>query len=160
MAIQVGDSIPSVTLKHKTDDGIDDVATGDFFAGKKVVLFALPGAYTPTCSASHLPGFISNADAIKAKGVDTIACLSVNDAFVMGCWGKEQGADGKVVMLADGNADFSKAVGLDFDASGFGMGTRSQRYAMIVEDGKVTTLNVEAPGAFEVSSAEAVLAAL
>ena len=160
MAIQVGDGIPSVTLKLKTDSGIDDISTDELFAGKKVVLFALPGAYTPTCSASHLPGFVSNADAIKAKGVDTIACLSVNDAFVMGCWGKEHGADGSVLMLADGNAEFSKAIGLDFDASGFGMGTRSQRYAMIVDDGKVTTLNVEQPGAFEVSSAEAVLAAL
>ncbi len=160
MAIQVGDSIPSATFKVKTDSGLDDVSTEDLFSGKKVVLFALPGAYTPTCSAKHLPGFITNADAIKAKGVDTIACLSVNDAFVMGSWGKEQGADGSVLMLADGNGDFSKAIGLDFDASGFGMGTRSQRYAMIVEDGKVTTLNVEQPGAFEVSSAEAIMAAL
>ncbi len=160
MAIQVGDSIPSASFKVKTDEGIDEVSTDDLFAGKKVVLFALPGAYTPTCSASHLPGFVQQADAIKAKGVDTIACLSVNDAFVMGSWGKEHSADGAVMMLADGNADFSKAIGLDFDASGFGMGTRSQRYAMIVEDGKVTTLNVEQPGSFEVSSAEAVMAAL
>jgi peroxiredoxin len=160
MAIQVGDSIPSVKLKHKTESGIDEISTEELFGGKKVVLFALPGAYTPTCSASHLPGFVASAAAIKAKGVDTIACLSVNDAFVMGSWGKEHGAGDSVLMLADGNADFSKAIGLDFDASGFGMGTRSQRYAMIVEDGKVTTLNVEKPGAFEVSTAEAVLAAL
>lgn len=160
MAIQVGDKIPSVTLKHKTDGGIDDVSTDDLFGGKKVVLFALPGAYTPTCSASHLPGFVTHAEDIKAKGVDTIACLSVNDAFVMGAWGQEHNAGDSVLMLADGNGDFTKAIGLEFDASGFGMGTRSQRYAMVVDDGKVTLLNVEQPGAFEVSSAEAVLAAL
>ena len=160
MSIQVGDKIPSVTLKQMTDEGMSDVSTDDLFGGKKDVLFALPGAFTPTCSAEHLPGFVQRADEIKGKGVDAIACVSVNDAFVMGAWGKAQGADGKVAMLADGNADFSKAVGLTFDASGFGMGERSQRYAMIVDDGVVSALNVEDPGAFEVSSAEHVLGQL
>jgi peroxiredoxin len=160
MTIQEGDRIPQGTLKHMTSDGVAEISTDELFSGKKVVVFALPGAFTPTCSAKHLPGFVANADEIKAKGVDTIACLSVNDAFVMGAWGKDQNVGDKVLMLADGNAEFSKAIGLDFDASGFGMGVRSQRYAMVVEDGTVTTLNVEAPGAFEVSSAEAVLSAL
>jgi len=158
MAIKVGDKIPSVKLKTITPDGMSEVTTDELFGGKKVVLFALPGAFTPTCSAKHLPGFIGKADEIKAKGVDTIACVSVNDAFVMDAWGKSQKADGKVQMLADGNAEFAKAVGLDFDASGFGMGQRSQRYAMVVENGVVKSLHVEQPGAFEVSSAESVLA--
>lgn len=160
MTIKPGDHIPSVTLKVKTDAGIQDITTDEIFKGKKVVLFGLPGAYTPTCSARHLPGFVEKAAEIRGKGVDAIACISVNDAFVMGSWGKEQRADGKVLMLADGNAEFSRAVGLDFDASGFGMGRRSQRYAMIVEDGVVKVVNVEQPGAFAVSSAEAVLTAL
>ncbi len=160
MAIAVGDKIPSATLKHMTSDGPADITTDELFGGKKVVVFALPGAFTPTCSAKHLPGFIQHAEAIRAKGVDTIACLSVNDAFVMGAWGKQQQADGKVLMLADGNADFSEALGLAFDASGFGMGKRAQRFAMIVDNGVVTHLALEEPGAFEVSSAEAISRAL
>jgi len=160
MTIKPGDRIPSVTLKLKTDDGVQDVATDDFFKGKKIVLFALPGAYTPTCSARHLPGFVDKIEQFREKGVDTVACISVNDAFVMGAWGRDQKTEGKVVMLADGNAEFARAAGLEFDASGFGMGTRSQRYALIAEDGVVKVLHVEKPGAFEVSSAEAVLAAL
>ena len=160
MTIKVGDKVPSVKLKHKTDDGVKDITTDELFKGKKVVLFALPGAFTPTCSAKHVPGFVQNDAALKAKGVDAVACLSVNDAFVMGAWGKDQHADDKVLMLADGNGDFTKAVGLTMDATGYGMGTRSQRYAMVVDNGVVKTLNVEAPGAFEVSSAEAILKAL
>ncbi len=160
MPIQVGDRVPEATFKVKTASGIEDLTTAALFAGKKVVLFALPGAFTPTCSVKHLPGFVGHAADFKAKGVDSVACVSVNDAFVMGAWGADQGVGDDVVMLADGNADFSKALGLDFDASGFGMGVRCQRFAMIVEDGRVTTLNVEAPGAFEVSSAETMLAAL
>ncbi len=160
MTISVGDKVPSGTLVTMTADGPAPVTTDDLFGGKKVVLFALPGAFTPTCSAKHVPGFVAHADEIAAKGVDTIACLSVNDAFVMGAWGKDQGAGDKVMMLADGNAAFSSALGLTFDASGFGMGTRAQRFAMIVDDGTVTALNVEEPGAFEVSSAEYVLGQL
>jgi peroxiredoxin len=160
MTIKVGDRIPSVKLKQMTPEGMKDIDTGEFFKGKKVVLFALPGAFTPTCSAKHLPGFVEKAAEIRAKGVDTIACLSVNDAFVMNAWGKDQKADGKVQMLADGNGDFTRAVGLEMDGSGYGLGKRSQRYAMIVEDGVVKMLNVEKPGSFEVSSADAVLKAL
>ena len=158
--IKVGDRIPSVKLKHMTADGPKDLTTDELFKGKKVVLFALPGAFTPTCSAKHLPGFVNNYAALKAKGVDAIACLSVNDAFVMEAWGKDQHVGDKVMMLADGNADFTKAVGLTMDGTGYGMGTRSQRYAMVVDNGVVKVLNVEAPGAFEVSSAEAMLKAL
>ena len=160
MTIKVGEKIPSVKLKHMTADGPKEALSDELFAGKKAVLFALPGAFTPTCSAKHVPGFINNFDALKAKGVELIACLSVNDAFVMGAWGKDQKAEDKVLMLADGNADFTKAVGLDADFSGYGMGTRSQRYAMLLEDGVVKVLNVEKPGAFEVSTAETILAAL
>ena len=160
MTIKVGDKIPSVKLRHMTAEGPKEISTDDIFNGKKVALFALPGAFTPTCSAKHLPGFVTKEAELKAKGVDTIACLSVNDVFVMNAWGKDQHADGKVLMLADGNGEFTKAVGLELNASGFGMGTRSQRYAMVVENGTVKVLNVEAPGAFEVSSAEAVLKAL
>jgi peroxiredoxin len=160
MAIKVGDKIPAASLKYKNADGIQTISTGDLFKGKTVVLFALPGAFTPTCSAKHLPGFVQHSGDFKSKGVDTIACLSVNDAFVMDAWGKDQKAGDKVMMLADGNAEFSKAVGLTMDASGYGMGTRSQRYAMVVKDGVVKTLNVEAPGAFEVSSADAILKTL
>jgi len=160
MTIKVGDKVPSVKLKQMTPDGMKDVQTEDFFKGKKVVLFALPGAFTPTCSAKHLPGFVEKAAELKAKGVDTVACLSVNDAFVMNAWGKDQKADGKVQMLADGNADFTKAVGLELDARANGLGIRSQRYAMVVDNGVVKTLNVEKPGSFEVSSAESVLKAL
>ena len=160
MTIQAGDKLPEATFKVMTANGPEDLTTDGLCAGKTVVIFALPGAFTPTCSAKHLPGFIDHAAELRDKGVDSIACLSVNDAFVMGAWGKDKGAGGDVVMLADGNADFTKALGLELDASGFGMGIRSQRYAMVVKDGVVTTLNVEAPGAFEVSSAEAILAAL
>jgi peroxiredoxin len=160
MAIQVGGKIPEVTLKTITADGLQDVSTAELFGGKKVVLFAVPGAFTPTCSERHLPGFIEKAEEIKAKGVDRIVCLSVNDAFVMDAWGKAQGAGDKVTMLADGNGEFSRAVGLDFDGSKFGMGLRSQRYALVVEDGVVTRLAVEEPMKFEVSSAEAILADL
>jgi len=160
MTIKVGDKIPSVSLKTMDKDGMQTLSTDDIFKGKKVVLFALPGAFTPTCSAKHLPGFVQNAAALKGKGVDTIACLSVNDAFVMDAWGKSQNVGDNVLMLADGNADFSKAVGLTMDGSGYGMGTRACRYAMVVDNGTVKTLNVEAPGAFEVSSAEAVLKTL
>jgi glutaredoxin/glutathione-dependent peroxiredoxin len=127
------------------------------FAGKKVVMFALPGAFTPTCSAKHLPGFVQHAAELKKKGIDAVACLSVNDAFVMGAWGEAQGAGGKVMMLADGNGDFTKALGLEMDASKYGMGTRSQRYSMLVENGVVKQLNIEEPGAFSVSSAEHML---
>jgi peroxiredoxin len=160
MTIKVGDKIPSVSIKTMDKDGMQTLSTDDIFKGKKVVLFALPGAFTPTCSAKHLPGFITNAGAIKGKGVDTIACLSVNDAFVMDAWGKAQNAGDNVLMLADGNADFSKAVGLTMDGTGYGMGIRASRYAMVVDDGVVKALNVEAPGAFEVSSAESIMKAL
>lgn len=157
MTIKVGDKVPSVTLMEKQEGGPAPVTTDELFAGKKVAVFALPGAYTPTCSAKHVPGFVKNFDALKAKGVDSILCVSVNDAFVMGAWGQEQGAGDKVRMIADGNGEFTRAVGLEFDASKFGMGKRSQRYSMIVDNGVVTALNVEEPGAFEVSSAEHML---
>src|ERR1700742_2911622 len=148
MTVKVGDKGPSATLMEMQEGGPKPVKTDDLFAGKKAVLFALPGAFTPTCSAKHVPGFVSNFDALSSKGVDLIACLSVNDAFVMGAWSKDQKAEDKVLMLADGNADFTKAVGLDADFTGYGMGIRSQRYAMVLEDGVVKTLNVEKPGAF------------
>ena len=154
MTIKVGDKIPSATLMEMKDGKPTPVKTDDFFAGKKVALFALPGAFTPTCSAKHVPGFVSNHDALRAKGVDEIACVSVNDAFVMGAWGKDQQAGDKVHMLADGNGDFTRAVGLEMDGTKFGMGKRSQRYSMIVDNGVVKSLNVEEPGAFDVSSAE------
>ena len=160
MTIALGDKIPPVTVQRKTADGIDQVSTDDFFAGRKVVLFAVPGAFTPTCSQKHLPGFVANADAIKAKGVDEIACVAVNDAFVMGAWGADQGAEGKVTMLADGSATLAQALGLEFDLVEKGLGTRSQRYAMVVEDGTVTLLNVEESGQFEASKAETILDAL
>jgi peroxiredoxin len=160
MAIKVGDRIPPVKVQMMKDGEIKTLSSDDLFKGKKVVLFALPGAFTPTCSAQHLPGFIKHAEDIRKRGVDSIACLSVNDAFVMDAWGKDRGAGDKVMMLADGNADFSKAVGLTMDATGYGMGLRANRYAMVVEDGVVKKLNVEAPGAFEVSSAESILKAL
>jgi len=157
MTIKVGDKIPSATLMQMKDGGPKPVTTSELFDGKKVVVFALPGAFTPTCSAKHLPGFIQNSDAIHQKGVDTIACLSVNDAFVMGAWGDQQGAGSKVVMLADGNGDFTRQLGLEMDATKFGMGQRSKRYAMVVDNGVVKELNVEEPGAFAVSSAEHVM---
>ncbi len=157
MAIQVGEKIPDVTLKTT---GMKDVTTQELFAGKRVVLFAVPGAFTPTCSQKHLPGFIEKADEIKAKGVDSIICTSVNDAFVMDAWAKDRSAADKVTLIADGNGDLAKALGLDFDGSGIGFGIRSQRYALVVNDGVVETVAVEKPMAFEVSSAEAILAAL
>jgi peroxiredoxin len=160
MAIAVGDKIPSAKLKTMTAEGPKDISTDDIFNGKKVVLFAVPGAFTPTCSAKHLPGFVEKAAEIKGKGVDTIACLAVNDAFVMGAWGKAQNTGDKVLMLADGAAAFTKQLGLDLDLTGPGMGVRSKRYAMLVDNGTVKALQVEAPGAFEVSSAEAILKAL
>ncbi len=160
MTIKVGDTIPSMKLMQATAEGPKETSTDDIFKGKKVVLFAVPGAFTPTCSAKHLPGFVQNAAALKAKGVDTVACISVNDAFVMGAWGKDQGTEGKVDMLADGAAQFAKAIGLELDLNGRGMGWRSQRYALVAVDGKVTHLGVEAPGGFEVSKAEAILEAV
>ncbi len=156
MTINIGDAIPACTLKTMGAEGPADITTDDLFKGKKVVLFALPGAFTPGCSMAHLPGFVAHADTIKAKGVDTIACLSVNDAFVMGAWGEAQNAS-EILMLADGNGEFTKNVGLELDASGFGMGHRSQRYSMIVEDGKVTSLNVETGPGVEASSAETIV---
>ncbi len=157
MTVKIGDKIPDVTLKHMTADGPKNITTAELFGGKKVIIFGLPGAFTPTCSARHVPGFVDHFDAITEKGVDTIACVSVNDAFVMAAWGKAQNAEGKVLMLADGNADFAKALGLDADFSAFGMGLRSKRYSMLVEDGVVKQLNLEEPGAFEVSNAETIL---
>jgi peroxiredoxin len=159
MTIKIGDQIPSGTLTTMTDTGPTPLGSDELFAGKKVVLFSVPGAFTPTCSAKHLPGFIDRADDIMAKGVDTIACMAVNDVFVMNAWGKSAGAD-RILMLADGNGDFTKALGLELDATAWGMGHRSQRFAMIVDDGRVTGLFVEAPGEFRVSSAENVLASL
>jgi peroxiredoxin len=160
MTIKVGDKLPTVSLKYMNKDGMQTATTDELFKGKKVVLFGLPGAFTPTCSAKHLPGFVNHHDELKKKGVDLVACLSVNDAFVMEAWGKAQNAGEKVLMLADGNADFVKATGLTMDGTGYGMGLRSSRWAMVLDDGKVKTLNIEAPGAFEVSSAEAVMKAL
>jgi peroxiredoxin len=154
--IKVGDKIPSVKLKHMTKEGIKDITTDELFKGK-VALFGLPGAFTPTCSAKHLPGFVQNADAIRAKGVDRIVCLSVNDAFVMDAWGKNQNVGEKVMMVADGNADFAKAIGLELDLVGNGMGTRIRRFSMVVDNGSVKQLNVEKPGAFEISNAETML---
>ena len=159
MTISKGDNLPDVALVKATAEGPDKVQAADFFAGKKVALFSVPGAFTPTCSASHLPGFVEKAAELKAKGVDEIACTSVNDAFVMGAWNNANGSE-DITMLADGNADFAKAVGLDADFSGFGMGTRAQRYSMIVDNGVVTELNVEEGGQFKVSSAEHMLGQL
>ena len=160
MPLQVGDKVPSVTLYEMGDDGPVAVNSDEFFAGRKVVLFALPGAFTRTCSAQHVPGFVNNADEIKAKGVDAIACLATNDAFVMGAWGKDQGAGDKVQMLADGSGDFTRAAGFEFDLSERGLGVRSKRYAMVIEDGKITTLNMEDGGGLTISSAESILEAL
>jgi peroxiredoxin len=159
MSIQQGDKLPEVTLHTMNEGRPSPVTTADLFGGKRVVLFAVPGAFTPTCSQAHLPGYVVNADSIKAKGVDSIICLSVNDAFVMGAWGDGANADA-LLMVGDGNGDFTKAIGLEMDGSGFGLGTRSQRYAMIVDDAKVTKLCVEAAGQLEVSAAEAILEAL
>jgi peroxiredoxin len=160
MTIKVGDKLPSVTLTLATAEGPKPVTTEDFFGGKKVALFALPGAFTPTCSAKHLPGFKQLAGEIKGKGVDVIACLSVNDAFVMRAWAEDQAVGDDIAMLADGGAAFTDAVGLAFDASRFGMGKRSQRYSMIVDDGVVKELNIEEGGEFRVSAADYLLAQL
>jgi len=161
MAINVGDTLPmDLKLKELGDAGPKDVTVGEIFKGKRVVVFAVPGAFTPTCSMKHLPGFLEQSRAIRGKGVDEIVCLSVNDAFVMGAWGKANDATWKVRMLADGNGEFTRAVGLALDASGFGMGSRSQRYAMVVKDGKVEHLAVEAGPGLNVSSAESILAKL
>ena len=156
MTIQVGDKFPSVTLKHLTTNGMQEVNTSDLLKGKKAVLFSVPGAFTPTCSAKHLPGFVQRADEFKAKGYELI-CMSVNDPFVMDAWGKSANVDGKVMMLPDGNGTLAKELGLEMDGTGYNLGKRSQRFAMVIEDGVVKTLNVEAPGAFDVSSADAIL---
>ena len=160
MTIKVGDRIPDTTFMKATANGPEPVESADFFKGRKVALFSVPGAFTPTCSAKHLPGFIDNAAQLKAKGVDEIACTAVNDAFVMGAWGKSANADGKVTMLADGSGNFAKAVGLEMDGTKFGLGMRGQRFSLIADDGVVTELNVEAPGEFKVSTAEHMLGQL
>jgi glutaredoxin/glutathione-dependent peroxiredoxin len=157
MTIQLGDRIPQTPLVKVTEGGPEQVGSDDFFAGRRVALFSVPGAFTPTCSAKHLPGFVERAEELKAKGVDEIACTAVNDAFVMAAWGKSAEVDGKVTMLADGNGAFAKALGLEMDGSAFGMGTRGKRYSMLVNDGVVEQLHVEAPGQFEVSSADYLL---
>ena len=160
MAIEIGDKLPETTFMEMTANGPEPRSTGDIFAGKTVALFAVPGAFTPTCSAKHLPGFVDKAGALSEKGVDEIVCTSVNDAFVMGAWGTQSGAGKTIRMLADGNGAFAKAIGLELDASGFGMGHRSQRYSMLVKDGVVEHLNVEDGPGFKVSSADYLLAQL
>ncbi len=160
MAIKAGDRMPAGSFKTIGKDGMQEVSTEQLFKGRKIVLFSVPGAFTPTCDAKHLPGYIQHADALRAKGVDTIACMAVNDAFVMNAWGKASGVGDKVLMLADGNGDYTRALGLELDARGFGMGHRGQRFAIIVEDGIAKHVNVEAPGKFEVSAAEYVLGQL
>ena len=159
MTIQVGDKVPACTLKTMGEQGPADITTDEIFSGKKVVLFAVPGAFTPGCSITHLPGYVVNADKIKAGGVDTIVCMAVNDAFVMDAWGKSQNAE-ELLMLADGNGELTAALGLELDGSGFGLGHRSQRFAMVVEDGTVTHLNVEAGAGVDVSSAETIMGLL
>ncbi len=160
MTIKVGDMIPSMKLMTATADGPKEISTEEIFKGRKVVLFAVPGAFTPTCSVKHLPGFIQNESAFRAKGVADIVCMSTNDAFVLGAWAKQQEADGKVTMLADGSAMFTKALGLELDLTARGMGIRSQRFALVADDMKVVHLGVEEPGGFDVSKAEAILAVL
>lgn len=160
MTIKVGDRIPSMKLMTVTPDGPQEIATDELFKNKTVVLFATPGAFTPTCSARHLPGFVENADAFRAKGVDAIVCMAVNDAFVLGAWAKTQDVDGRVTMLADGSAQFTRALGLELDLTARGLGIRSQRFALVARDGKVAHLAVEEPGGFDVSRAENVLATL
>lgn len=160
MTIQVGDRLPSATLTTMTAEGPKPLTTSELCEGKKVVLFAVPGAFTPTCSVQHLPGYVDNAQSLKDKGVDTVACVSVNDPFVMGAWGKDREVGEDLMMLSDGNGDFTAAIGLEMDGSGFGLGTRSQRYAMIIDDGVVPTLNVESGPGLDVSSAETILSEL
>ena len=161
MTIAVGDKLPDATFKVRTPDGLKDLTTTELTAGRKVVLFAVPGAFTPTCHARHVPSYLEHLDALKAKGVAEVACVAVNDAFVLDAWAKSGNPDGKVLMLSDGNATFTKALGLDFDGSGFGLGTRSKRYSMLVDDGVVKALHVEeSPGVMEVSGADRMLAAL
>jgi len=160
MTIKVGDKLPDVTFTTMTAEGPRPMTTAEAFGGKKVALFAVPGAFTPTCSAKHLPGFLNNADAFKKKGIDRIACVAVNDVFVMSAWAKDQKIGDKVLMLADGNGDFARAIGLELDAKGFGMGKRSQRYSMLVDNGVVKQLNVEEGGQFKVSSGEHLLGQL
>ncbi len=157
MTIKVGDKIPSATLYRMGEKGPEAVTTDELFSKKKVVLFGLPGAFTPTCSAKHVPGFLQNADKFKAKGIDTIACVSVNDAFVMGAWAKDQGTGGKVQMLGDGSAEFTKKMGIELDLTGRGLGVRSRRFSMLVDDGVVKTMNLEEGGALETSGAETLL---
>ncbi len=157
MTVQVGDSIPSATLNIMTADGPSAITTDDIFKGKTVALFGVPGAFTPTCSAQHLPGFVANADALKAKGVDSIVCLAVNDAFVMGAWGKDQNVGDKVTLVADGSAAFTKAAGLELDLTERGLGLRCQRFSMVVDDGVVKSLNIDPAGTFEATSAEKIL---
>ena len=160
MTISVGDKIPAVDLNILTDDGPGGISTDEIFSGKKVAIFGLPGAFTPTCSAKHLPSFVNNADALKEKGIDTIACISVNDAFVMDAWGKAQDVGGRVTMIADGSANFAKAAGLDIDMSGKGYGLRNRRFSMVVDDGVVKSLNIDEPGTFENTSADVMLGEL
>ncbi|WP_428096846.1 peroxiredoxin [Candidatus Rariloculus sp.] len=157
MTIQVGDTIPAGKFSVTGANGPESLSTEELFGGKKVVLFSVPGAFTPVCSARHLPGFVEHADALHDRGADTIACLAVNDVFVMSAWGKAGGVADKIVMLADGNGEYTRALGLELDASGFGMGTRGKRFSLIVDDGVVTNINVEPPGEFGVSSAETAL---
>ena len=160
MAIKAGERMPAGTLKRMTREGPKDLSTDELFKGKLVVLFSVPGAFTPTCDAKHLPGFVQLADQLHARGVDTIACMAVNDVFVMNAWGKASGVGDKILMLADGNGDYARALGLELDASKFGMGTRGQRFALIVRDAVATHVDVEAPGQFKVSAAEYVLGQL
>ena len=160
MTIAVGESMPSGTFGIMTESGHGALSTSDLFSGKKVVLVSVPGAFTPTCSMNHLPGYVDQIDALKGKNVDTVACMAVNDVFVMDAWGKDRGVGGNVMMLADGNGEYAGALGLEMDASGFGMGMRGQRFAIIVDDGKATHVAIEAPGQFEVSKVEAILEAL
>jgi glutaredoxin/glutathione-dependent peroxiredoxin len=157
MTIKVGERIPSVTLKHLTESGMQEITTEQIFKGKKVVMFSVPGAFTPTCSVKHLPGFVENAAAFRAKGVDDIVCLAVNDPFVMQAWGNANNVGGKVTMLPDGNGVLTEAMGLEMDGSAYNLGTRGQRFALVAEDGVVKSLEVEKPGAFEVSSADYML---
>ena len=160
MSIQVGEHVPAGKFKIMTKEGPKDLSTAELFDGKRVVLFSVPGAFTPTCSAKHLPGYVELADKLRAKGIDTIACMAVNDVFVMNAWGKSSNVAGKVLMLADGNGEYARALGLEMDGRGFGMGMRGQRFAIVVDKGVAKQVDIEAPGQFKVSAAEAVLAQL